>query len=339
MEAAADEAARVAALQEAHQRLEASERALAAAIATSGDEACTHDAAGRRRVVAYGRRSARPVSKSVASTVPSADTDVVLSYPRSTTAACVLRADGSCVLRWPGGGLAATVEPEPLSPLGFRLSASHRASRRMAATFDGHGNGFAYHEDGSLLLSHEATRGGSVHDARGQPVCVWDETGCVSSGAAASAGSAADDGGGATSCVAPVRSGGRLCLALGDCMALLFGLPAGAGSRPAVSLAFRCDGFQQLLILGMNPQRATWEAALDAMPAISSLHASSRPRPRRNFKDAREAAGTALPAALAQVGGPRPSLGGGIADALALLPDLKSLKETAATSGALSRRR
>lgn len=96
----------------------------------------------------------------------------------------------------------------------------------------------------------------------------------------------------------------------------------GAGAAaPSLSVAFKCDGFQHLVTHGRNAQSASWDASLDALPAIAGLHASSRPKPRAG-RPQQQPLGAALPASLAQAGGPRAGLGG-IMDALALLPDLK----------------
>ena len=186
-----------------------------------------------------------------------------------------------------------------------------------------------------LLLSHEATRGVRSTTREGSR-CACGRDRLHHQVALPPAPALPRTMAGVLRAVSLLFAAAAVMPPLGDCMALLFGCPPG----PAADLPSRsrsgATASQQLLILGMNPQRATWEAALDAMPAISSLACVQPPRPL-HFKDAWGRYG--LPAALAQVGGPRPSLGGGIADALALLPDLKSSKEAAATSGALSRRR
>ena len=186
------------------------------------------------------------------------------------------------------------------TPLGYRLTASYRGQGKIACTFDGHGGGFAYRPDGTLVLSHQPRAGGALTDAAGATLSAWDAQGRSQGG----------DGG-----------SGRVCVALGDCMALLFTPPTTAEPTPTIGVAFRCNGFQRVVHQGTNAQeRDAWDSSLDGLPAIRGLHASTRSR-RRPTGGGGSAA--ALPSALAQAGGPRAGIGGGIADALALLPDLK----------------
>ena len=112
--------------------------------------------------------------------------------------------------------------------------------------------------------------------------------------------------------------GVRLCVPLGDCMALVFSPPSASSTtpHPTVAVAFKCDGFALLVRQAANAQQpsgTTWDGSLDAEPAVASLRGSSKPVPSRDRR-ARQAAGAGVTA--------REGLGGGIADALALLPDL-----------------
>jgi hypothetical protein len=310
---AAGQHQRAAALADANSRLEDSERALAAVVASLPPAPTRHAAADSARSAArFGRRSSAGRKEGGAAgrtdaplTVPASETEHQLFYPKGGVA-CVVRADGSCVVRWPGGGVAVAVEHDAPTPLGFRLSASYRRGGKIAATFDGHGSGFAYRPDGTLALSHHPSRGGCLTDSEGSPLRAW--------GAAAAGGGDHAAGGGGV-------AGERLSVALGDCMALIFDVPsaaAGAPPPPRIAIAFKCDGFRQLIVHSANAQGASWDPALDTLDAVSGLHGPSRPirrgRPQQN--------GASVPPSLAQAGGPRAGLGG-IQDALALLPDLK----------------
>ena len=319
-----DEAARDAAMSKAHGKLADSERALAAARenapepATSGREHTGYGQKGSR--ARFGRRSlggsTREATEAAAPpSVPASDSEMVLEYPKNRELACVLRADGSCVVRWPGGALAVAVEAAAGSPMGFSLHASYPGKGKIAAAFDSKGGGFAYSPDGKLLLSAQPNKGGSLLDASGATLRSW--------GASSGGGGGGEGGEGKVDLKANGGEGAtRICVALGDCMALVFAPPTAASPLPDVSIAFRCDGFRHLVSQAANPQQASWDAALDSMPAVTSLRATNKPR-RRVLAggSARRPGSASLPSALAQAGGPRAGIGG-IQDALALLPDL-----------------
>ena len=305
----------------------ASTRLCAAAIANALADAPTapskpgHDRPGRHGAARFGRRSE---AVAPAASVPSSASEAVLAYPRAPGGVgCLVRSDGTCVLKWPGGAVAANVEREEASPLGYRLSAAYPKNGKIACAFDGRGGGFAYRPDGSLLLTHQPNKGGMLMDASGGTLRAWDGQGKPVGGAKNGA-------------------SGRIAVPLGDCMALLFTPPSASassadappdpkgdaenasGSAPRVSLAFRCDGFQHIIHQSANLPSIQWDPTLDGVPAVSGLHASSKPKRRAGGVGGGGALGAnqpSMPASLAARGGPAAGLSG-IADALALLPDL-----------------
>ena len=209
-----------------------------------------------------------------------------MRYPRGTPALTV-REDGSAVLRWPAGGIAVSCEPEPGTPIGFRLCANYRRGGRMAASFDGGGGGFAYRPDGSLLLRLEpGGRGGALVDADGRTTEAWQGA----------------------------RAGSRLCLPLDEFLALVLE-PNASPPHAGLSAAFKCDGLALEVLHGPNPQQASWRDALDAEEGLAGLgtsHVARRGRANTDWAGAVPPAGA----------GPRAGLHGGIADAMALLPNL-----------------
>ena len=290
---AAGEPVRAAALCQAQNRVAESERALAAAMAGALPPEPEVRKAGPPKGVRYGRRSSDAGAPSSSNpSIPASESEWTVFYPKSAggTNACVMRADGSAIIKYPSGTIAVSVEVEPNSAMGFRLNANYRLGGRIALSFDGAGNGFAYHPDGKLLISHQAKKGGMLYGKDQEVKKTWG-----------------DDGGG----------GERLCVPVGDCMALLFTPPSDLGTPPTISLAFRCDGFEQLVHHGKNAQRIQWEGSLNSQPVIANMNGSSRAAAQRRTVQR----GTALPPRMAQAGGPRQGLSG-IADALALLPDL-----------------
>ena len=322
-----------AAMVQALARVAESEQALAAARAEKPVVATDLCARGIPRSsgtkTRFGRR-ANAIAPTAS--VPASETEMLLMYPRAgsgNAAACVVRADGSCVVRWPSGGVAILVDRAPNAPLGFSLSASYGGSGRTAAAFDGHGCGFAYRPDGTLVLTHDTKRGGSCEGGPGGSVKAWRggraQSGGSESGFGGESGGGGESSGGTGAGGVDQDGGGhaesaaRLCVPLGECMAVLFTPPTDSRPHPTIAIAFKCDGFQHLVHQAVNPQHPQWDPTLDTLPAVRDLLASSRPRRRLNGSDA---SGSTLPAALTHAGGPRSGLGG-IADALSLLPDLK----------------
>ena len=295
-------------MDDAQLKLQESERLLAAAL--SGSPPKQEGGKGRAAEARYGRRSggsqrrktgaendgntndsAPPGgsgSTSAQHTVPSADTEFYLSYPRGGAPALTVRADGSAVMRWPGGGLAVSVDA---SPDGFTLAANYRRGGRIAATIDGSGGGFAYRQDGSMVLRLDGARGGAIFDRSGKTIDAWEGR---------------------------VRTGPRLCIPLDEFLALVLE-PNTEAPNTGLSAVFKCDGIAHELAHGHNPQRGCWRACLDAEPALASLGTSRvARRPRANTSSALGLGGQHAP---------RAGLGA-IADAISLLPDLSAPSRT-----------
>ena len=177
----------------------------------------------------------------------------------------------------------------------------------MAASFDGYGGGFAYREDGSLILRLEAGGyGGAVLDKAGGTLDSWQAPNGRPAGAP------------------------RLCIPLDEFLALVIesggaasngsrsttGSPSSAGGV-ALSAVVKCDGLAHEMTHGPNPQRLSWRVELDAERGLSHLGTS---RVQRRGRANTDWVGAVPPAAAA--GGLKPGLSGGIADALAMLPNL-----------------
>ena len=287
-------------MDEAQQKLLESERMLATALSNTSTLA-RQEGGGKGHVLdaRYGRRSGQRRKTApdgsendgnaptggggtCGHSVPSADSEFCLCYPRGGASALTVRTDGSAVMRWPGGGVAISVDA---APDGYTLAANYRRGGRIAATFDGSGTGFAYRQDGTMILRLDAGRGGAMFDRSGKTLDAWEGR---------------------------VRTGPRLCIPLDEFLALVLEPNSEAG----LSAVFKCDGIAHELAHGHNPQHACWRESLDAEPALASLGTSRvARRPRANTSSALGLA----PGLLA----PRAGLGG-IADAISLLPDLSA---------------
>ena len=209
-------------------------------------------------------------------------------------------------MRWPGGGVAVSVEAEAGTPLGFRIGVNFRRGARIAAAFDAHGAGFAYRHDGSIVLQHSPARGGCLFDRQGAAVDTWaaapprrlivplsESFALVLEPGAQSANRGDGDGG----------DGG------GDGDGSSHDGSRGRSSQGRVCVLFKCDGVSHMLVHGPNPQRPCWRADLDGEPLLANLgvaRPSAAPRSTR-----------LPPAPGMAAGGPT-----SIQDALALLPDL-----------------
>ena len=94
-------------------------------------------------------------------------------YPEGTPGLNV-RSDGSALVYWPSGTIAATLDPEDaVTTSKYRLLAMYAPSGNVAATFDSAG-GFLQHASGALMLVWNRRDGqGSLYDAEGSLEARW----------------------------------------------------------------------------------------------------------------------------------------------------------------------
>ena len=246
---------------QAQRRLQESERALAAALSNKPTAAVASSLAASQRGRPGAQRGRRkPPASSVAASMPSADSDMVVSYAAADGGgdALRIRTDGTASARYPGGALAVTVDPSggradrANAPLregaGFVLTASFRRGG-VAVSFDGSGGGSVNRRDGSLWLRHDPERGGSLHDAcTGEVVRSWPAPAPASHGSSRSA----------------MTGDAWVCERLDDHLAVSFCVEDGSFALP-----FTSGSVKHVLRLGHNAQLACWDEQTE--PFLRSL--------------------------------------------------------------------